>query len=357
VAEKDSSFQERSEEATPKRREDARKDGQVARSMEVNSAAVLTGTLGALLVAGSWMRENILLFMQSTFLQVGSPDVSQHTVPALMTDGAILLLKVVSPVALGALVMGILANVGQFGFLVSSKQIEPDFGKLSPLKGLKKIFSMRTLMEAIKSVLKVAMTGLCIYLVLRATLPTLLDLVFESPIGIFHGVAAVGWKLLYAALAMLFALAIADFVFQRFDHSKQLRMTHQEIKEERKQSDGDPLLKSRQRGLAIEAAYNRMISDLPTADVVLTNPTTYAVALKYDADRHHAPFVVAKGKRLMAERIKAIAAEHSIPVIENKPLARRLFTLCDVGAVVPGELYKAVAEVLAFVFRQRRRQA
>jgi flagellar biosynthesis protein FlhB len=357
MSDQQSSFQEKSEEATPKRREDARKEGQVARSMEVNSAAVLTGTLGAFLIAGTWMRERLVEYMHDTFAMVAHAPVNMHTVPKLLEDAAILVLMVVGPVALGALVMGIIANVGQFGFLVSGKQLEPRFDKLSPLKGLKQMLSMRTLVELIKNVFKVSFIGLGIYLVLKKKLPTFLDLVFESPIRIFEITAAAGWTLLSAALVLMFFLAIADFLFQQFDHSKQLRMTHQEVKEERKQTDGDPLIKSRQRGLAQETAYNRMIRDLPTADVVLTNPTTLAVALKYKPGEDRAPRIIAKGKRLMAERIKSIAAEHDIPVIENKPLARRLFAICDVGSTVPGELYRAVAEVLAFVFRQRRKSA
>jgi flagellar biosynthetic protein FlhB len=254
-------------------------------------------------------------------------------------------------------VAGLLTNLGQVGLLFSAKPLNPNWGRLNPIKGIAQLFSLRSLMELGKSLAKVSLVGLAVWMVLRREVPLLRQLVFNQPSELLPALGAGALRLTGWVLAMLLALALLDVTFQRWDLSRRLRMSVKEIREELKQTEGDPLLKRRQRGIQLETAYNRMIRELPSADVVVTNPVHLAVALSYKGGAMRAPRVLAKGRRLVAERIKEIARQHGIPVIEDKPLARALFKACAVGDEIPGELYRAVAELLAFVYRLKRRSA
>lgn len=351
MADEQQSGQERTEQATPKRLSDARLEGQVARSMEVNSAAVLGAASLALWLSGPWMFEQLRLEMGRRILQVPRLEIDADGLVRLLTESAVLLLKLTAPVLLSVAVAGLLANLLQVGPLITGKPLMPQASRINPLKGLKNLVSARSLAELVKSLLKIVLVGVAVGLVLQASWPTLRLLSTAQPAQVLGEVSSTVLRVLASALAMLLVLALGDFLFQRWNHSRQMRMTLQEIKEERKQTDGNPQVKGRLRGLQMEAAYNRMIRDLPTADVVVANPIHLAVALKYDPDRMRAPKVVAKGRRKLAERIKALAREHGIPVVENKPLARGLFKTCDVGMEIPADLYRAVAELLAFVWR------
>ncbi len=357
MAEARESFQERTEEATPKRREDARREGQVARSMELNSSAVLLMSLVSLLVSGSWMIQQLRSYLGASFRDATVLQLSAEGLREILAQSALVLLLVSAPLMLSVLAAGLLANIGQVGFLVSTKTLEPRLDKLNPIKGLRTLFSARSLAELVKSLLKIASVGLIVWLVLKSELPRFLLLIHDAPEQIMVQVAWALARLMGWALLLMLVLTVFDVAFQRWDFSRQLRMTVQEVKEERKQTEGDPSLKSRIRGLQLETAYNRMLADLPRADVVITNPIRLAVALKYEAERNRAPLVVAKGKRKMAERIRQVAREHGVPVVENRPLARALFRACEVGVEIPGELYRAVAEVLAFVLNMKRRSA
>ena len=357
MAEARESFQERTEEATPKRREDARREGQVARSMELNSSAVLLMSLVSLLVSGSWMIQPLRSYLGASFRDATVLQLSAEGLREILAQSALVLLLVSAPLMLSVLAAGLLANIGQVGFLVSTKTLEPRLDKLNPIKGLRTLFSARSLAELVKSLLKIASVGLIVWLVLKSELPRFLLLIHDAPEQIMVQVAWALARLMGWALLLMLVLTVFDVAFQRWDFSRQLRMTVQEVKEERKQTEGDPSLKSRIRGLQLETAYNRMLADLPRADVVITNPIRLAVALKYEAERNRAPLVVAKGKRKMAERIRQVAREHGVPVVENRPLARALFRACEVGVEIPGELYRAVAEVLAFVLNMKRRSA
>lgn len=357
MADGQQSAQERTEQATSKRVEDARLDGQVARSMEVNSAAVLGAASLSLWFAGPWIFEELRLELGRRVLQIPRLDIDALALTNLLRESAILLLKLTAPVLLTVAAAGLLANIVQVGPLITAKPLMPDASRINPMKGIKNLFSARSLAELVKSLLKIALVGLAVGLVLKASWPVFRLLSATQPPEILSIVGGTVMRVLASALAMLLVLALADFLFQRWNHAKQLRMTVQEIKEERKQTDGNPQVKGRLRGLQMEAAYNRMIGELPTADVVVTNPTHLAVALRYDPQGMRAPKVIAKGRRKLAERIKAIAREHGIPVVENKPLARGLFKACDIGMEIPSDLYRAVAELLAFVWRTSGRKS
>ena len=357
MADEQQQFQERTEEATPKRRQDARLEGQVARSMEFNSAAVLGAGMIALALSGPWMLRGIQQYMTRIYALPADLLVDTRTVPELLFQFGQQLVILLSPLMLAVMVAGVGSNLAQVGALFTTKTVEPKWSRLNPIKGIGNLFSARSLVELVKSLLKVGLVGLVVYLFLSRRLPEFLQFGYLEPERAGSLLAFSLLQMTAWALSLLLVMAVADFAWQRFDTSRQLRMTVQEVKEERKQTDGDPLIKGKLRNLQLQTAYNRMIADLPGADVVVTNPIHLAVALKYDPATMRAPRVIAKGRRKVAQRIKDLARENGIPVVENVPLARGLFKACDVGMEVPGELYRAVAELLAWVFRSRERRS
>jgi flagellar biosynthetic protein FlhB len=251
-------------------------------------------------------------------------------------------------------VLGVIAfatNVAQIGFKITPKAMEPKFDKLNLVNGFKRLFALRSLVDMIKNVLKVAIIGYVAYKTIQGEF----DSFFLLPNMTIPELAGVMGKLsLVLGVkigAVVFVIAVLDYMYQRYEFEKSIRMSRQEVKEEHKETEGSPQLKARVRQVQREMSRKRMMQAVPTADVVLTNPTHLAVALKYDPEEMSAPYVVAKGARLIAQRIKELAHKHDIPVIEDKPLARALFKACDVGDLVPANLYRAVAEVLAYVYR------
>jgi len=353
----DESFQEKTQEATPKRREDARQEGQVARSMELASAAVLGAALGFFLLFGGWMQERLGTYARERFTLPARPALDLDNAPDLLVEAGAQALWVLGPLlaVLGA--AALLAHGGQVGLLLTGKPLKPDWGRVNPLKGLAQMFSLRSLTELVKSLLKVGLVGLVAWAVVARELPAFQALVFAQPADILPALGSAVLRLTGWVLALLLVLAAGDVLFQRWDLSRRLRMSVQDIRDELKQTEGDPQLKRRIRGIQLETAYNRMLRELPRADVVVANPIHLAVALRYDPATMRAPVVLAKGRRLVAQRIKELAREHGIPVVEDKPLARSLFKACSVGEEIPGELYRAVAELLAFVYRMKRRSA
>jgi flagellar biosynthetic protein FlhB len=261
-------------------------------------------------------------------------------------------LKLVGPIVLGIMLVGVVSNVGQFGFLLSGHAIEPQLSRVNPLDGFKRIFSMRTLVELAKTVAKVAIVGFFAWQALQDKGPLLVSLADMQAGAAGYAVSGAVMEVVWKVAAAFVVIALADFIYQRWFYERSLRMSKEEIKEEMKQSEGNPHIRARLRQRARALARQRMMQQVPTADVVITNPTHFAVAIKYESGME-APKVIAKGERLIAQQIKKIAREHNVPTVENKPLAQALFKACQVGQSVPPELYKAVAEVLAFVYRMR----
>ncbi|MGH7443070.1 MAG: flagellar biosynthesis protein FlhB, partial [bacterium] len=263
------------------------------------------------------------------------------------------MLLVAGPMLLGALVIGVASNVMQFGFLFAPEALSLKWENLSPARGFERIFSRRSAVELFKSFIKIGVVGTVAWTCVSGKVPVLMTLMDTDLAVFFSTVASVTATLiLRVGLAML-TLALLDFFYQRWEYEESLKMSKQEIKDEHRQMEGDPMVKARIRRLQQEAARRRMFADLPNADVVITNPTHLAVALKYDGTSMDAPVVLAKGARLMAARIKAIAAENGIPVMENKPLARALYRSVPVGAAVPNAFFSAIAEVLAYVYQAK----
>ena len=348
-------FQEKTEQATPKKRSEARKKGQVGKSREIPSVAVLLAGLSTLHLFGAYMYNHIRSLMQDTFSMIAAPNLS---LPEFLAFGNIVMERfiiVVLPVMIAVFVTAFLSNVLQVGWLLSWESVTPKLSKISPIKGIQKLFSKQTLMELFKSLAKLALVGVIAYLTIKGEMDRLPSLADMEVQGILLYVLKVAFKIfIRVSMAMIF-LALLDYAFQKWQYEQQLKMTKQEVKEEFKRTEGDPLIKSRIRKIQYEVAKRRMMQEVPKADVVVTNPVHLAVALQYDSAEMSAPTLLAKGAGAVAERIKALAKEHDIPVVENRKLAHKLFKMVEIGNEVPSLLYQAVAEVLAYVYQLKKK--
>lgn len=348
---------EKTEPATAKKLDDARKEGQVARSKELGNSFMLIGLFLFLKIGISYISEHILEFISyfinkaPDVVKIWNGNITPKVFSDLISEGILKLVITILPLLLMAIVIALVAEIIQVGWMVTTKPLQPKFSKLNPLKGFKRIFSMNSLVELLKSLLKIGAIAYVVYSTLRdqwGLLLRLYEVSLAEAIGIVGKVTIdLGLKI----AIIYFVVAVADYIYQRWKFSRDMRMTKKEVKDEMKSSEGDPQIKGQIRQRMREASRRRMMQDLPTADVVITNPTHYAVALKYDTNISEAPFVVAKGQDYLAQRIKEIAKENDIEIVENKPLARSLYANCEVGGVIPNELYQAVADVLAFVYK------
>jgi len=349
--------EEKTEEPTQKRLEDARLEGNLPRSVELSSSMVLFTGVVALYFFGSvmWNRmEEVgrFLFNYAVEIDLGPHNLRQYTEAA-----AVFLLQVMGPLFLLLMVVGILTGVAQSGPNLSLKPLVPKASKMDPFKGLKRLFaSTRALVELLKSIFKVVAVAILATWTISGMFGDYILLLDQEVGQIFGYLMKQIFALSIRIALVLLAMSILDYIWQRHQHFKQLRMSRHEVKEERKQQEGDPMIKSRIRSIQMEAARKRMMQDVKEADVVITNPVTLAVALKYDQHSMRAPTVVAKGARLVAEKIKEIARANDIPIVENKPLAQILFKTVEVGTEIPAHLYKAVAEVLAYVYRLKNKK-
>jgi flagellar biosynthetic protein FlhB len=260
-------------------------------------------------------------------------------------------LKTVAPIVAAVMVAGVVANVGQVGFAYNLQPLAPDLTRIDPIKGFARMFSARSFMELMKSLAKVSILGCVAWTFLRNQAGTVVALGTLSQDEAARTAGDLIWQLAIRVCSVILVIASIDYIYQRQQFEKSIRMTKQEVKEEFKRSEGDPKIRGAIRQRQREMSRRRMMQDVPTSDVVITNPTHYAVALKYDSQTMAAPVVVAKGQRLVAQRIKDIARKHHVPLVENKPVARALFASAEIGDSVPVELYQAVAEILAFVYR------
>jgi flagellar biosynthetic protein FlhB len=345
---------DRTEKATPKRREEARKKGQVARSAELNSAVVLLAGITLVLLSSGHMLSLLsgnaaYLFEQAHLLRADNLGGLRELVGFNLT----LLGKALAPLLVAIFIAGLAANVIQVGFHASTEALAFRFDKLNPITGAKRFFNKRTGFELIKNLLKIALITLIAFTTVRGRMAELL----ATPILPLPVITALGKSsfavLMFKLLLLLLLLAAIDWAFQKWQHEENLKMSRVETKQELKDVEGDPQIKARMRAIQLETARRRMLADVPTADVVVTNPDHLAVALKYEVGEA-APRVVAKGRNHLAEVIKKIARQARVPVLENKTVARALFRQVKLGAVVPESLYQAVAEILAYVYRLRK---
>lgn len=345
----------RTEAPTPRRRTEARERGQVARSAELSSAVVVLTGLVSLSVFAAGISRTLGEF---TARMLGGRDAGALAEVDVATAGrasAAALLWSAGPVLAAVALASLAANVLQVGLLVTTHPLEPSLDRLNPLRGLSRLASGRTLVQLALNLVKLLTVGWLIYGLLGSRAG---DVMASLGLG---GAAQLAWMARTAydfalrVALLLFVLAILDYVWQRFRFERDLRMTKEEVREEMRRMEGDPLLKQRRRQLQMKLAVQRLRRDVPRADVVVTNPTELAIAIRYDAVTMAAPKVVAKGADYMAQRIREIAAEHHIPIVERKPLAQALFKAVEAGQEIPPTFYKAVAEILAYVYELARR--
>ena len=350
---------EKTEPATSKKLQDARNEGQVAKSQELNSALSLIALFIMLKIFISYIGDNLFQIFALIYNKI--PDIIDESIGGMtpylaamvVNNTLIVILKILAPVFIIGFLVALLSNIFQVGWKVTGKPMKPKFSKLNPLSGFKRIISKDSMFELLKSIAKVGVITYVAYTSIRGHQDELF-LVYDIPL--LQVVLLVGSIVLDAGLkiSMVYlVLGLADWFYQKHKFKEEMKMTKQEVKDEYKNTEGNPEIKGRQRSRMREASQRRMMQNLPSADVVITNPTHYAVAIRYDASQYSAPIVVAKGEDFLARKIKDAAKEHQIEIVENKPLARMLYANVDVGEEVPPELYQAVAEVLAFVYSLR----
>lgn len=342
---------EKTEKATPKKREDERKKGKVSKSQDVNTAILLLLSFVTLAIFGSSMKEGMTSVYRHSFTEYIHWELTPETVMLVFTEVVIEVAKVLAPVMLVAVIAGVASNLMQFGFLFTTEPLKFDLKKIDPIQGAKRIFSIRALVELLKSLLKIVFIGVITFAFIwvhKDEMMMLSQKNVDSALGFFGQVTITMG--IAATIALLF-LAVLDFAYQKFDFEKNLRMSKQDIKDEHKNVEGDPLIKSKLKEKQRQMAMQRMMSDVPTADVIITNPTHYSIAIKYDEDKASAPYVVAKGVDQVALKIREVAKAHDIMTVENRQLARGLYEVIEIGGLIPEQFYQAVAEVLAYVYR------
>ena len=344
---------QKTEDPTPKRLEESRKKGQVAISREINNWMMLFA--GTILVAGLAIPVfGDLSQLLKAYIEQAStlPGGIEGIALVLKTTYKEVLFTLLLPFAI-LILIAFLSPFVQVGPLFAPEAIKPDFSKVSPIKGFSRLFSMRSLMEFAKGILKLAMIGVVGVVILYPYFGQIEHFVgLPMPLLLQELRSLVIW-LMIGVLIVLLIIAVIDLVYQRAEHTKKLRMTKQEVKDEYKQTEGDPHVKAKLRQLRAERARQRMMQAVPSADVVITNPTHYSIALKYDPNAMEAPKCVAKGVNEVALRIRELAKEHGIELYENKPLARSLYDVVEIDEFIPIEHYKAVAEIISYVFKKQ----
>ncbi|OFW35247.1 MAG: flagellar biosynthesis protein FlhB, partial [Candidatus Aquicultor primus] len=330
---------ERTEKATPKRKRETRNKGQIARSTEINSAFIIIAILLAMRNLGQTAFEGITDLMRYFLQSPASFDMNEQILSALLLNLSIFFAKNLLPVIVVGAVVGLVASFAQVGFLFTAKPLVPDFKKINPISGLKRLFSPRAFVELFKSSVKIIVVGYVSYSVIAGNFENMINLINLDVWQMLVVLGSIAYEIGIKTGIALLIIAIFDYAYQRYSHNKSIMMTKKEIKEEYKQAEGDPQIKAKIKHQQMEMSMKRMMQAVPNADVIITNPTRLAIALKYDQANMGAPKVIAKGQRLVAERIRALAKEHTIPIVEDKPLAQALFKSVDVDQEIPADLY------------------
>lgn len=347
---------DKTEKATPKKQEETRKKGEVAKSREIPSVAVLLAGLATFTIFGSYISDSVLLIMKTGFSNITIQDFTVVDFVQFAQRIVRQFLLTLAPLLVAIFLAAVFSNVLQVGFLLSGEPIKPKFSKLNPMKGFGRMFSKQSLMEAVKSILKLTIVSVIAYAAIKEEMKNALVLGDMPIISIISYTSYVTFKIFLKCTLAMVVLAIIDYAFQKWEFENKNKMSKQEIKDENKRTDGDPQIKARIRSIQMEMARKRMMQDVPDADVVITNPTHLAVALKYDSTMA-VPKLLAKGAGKIAERIKALAKDHDIPVVENKELARNLYQWVEIGQEIPPTLFQAVAEILAYIYKLKGRYA
>jgi flagellar biosynthetic protein FlhB len=344
-------LEDKTEEATPRKRQEAREEGRVARSVELNSALILLAALIIIRASGPMMVNTLRDLIIDSLGKFPTHDLTISDVSSGLVQLLLRIGPAIAPLIFGVMVIGFVANVVQVGLHISGKALQFKGERLNPLSGVARMFSMQAGVELVKSIAKITIIGFIVYSFIRDKYTEIASLAGASYYTTCAKIGGLTWQILLRAAAALFVIAALDYMFQRHQLEKSIKMTKQEVKEDVKRSEGDPHIKGKIRQKQREMSQRRMMAEVPKADVVITNPTHFAVALKYDSERGGAPIVLAKGKDYIAQKIKAIAEENKIPIVENVQLARSLYASVEIGDEIPSNLYQAVAEVLAYVYR------
>ncbi|MBN1554648.1 MAG: flagellar biosynthesis protein FlhB [Phycisphaerae bacterium] len=347
---------DRTEKPTPERLRKARKEGQVAQSQEVSSALITIIVVVVLAVLAPNMGKAFYTMVTQGISAAAEGPSGGEVFKRYFHLQASEALVQMAPLLVVCGLMSCFSSVIVSGLTYSPKVLKLDWSKINPAKGVKNVISLQSLMRLFMAILKMTVIGIICYLYLNENISTMLELRWASPVRAAAGIASLIFGLMVRVCVMLLIIAGIDYVFQKWNLMKKLRMTKQEVKEERKQYEVAPEIKGRIRQIQYEMVRKRMLQDVPTADVVVTNPTHYAVALKYDMEAMDAPIVVAKGPDELAKRIKDIAREHQVPIIERPVLARALYSACEIGHPIPSNLFVAVAEVLAMIYKLRKKR-
>jgi flagellar biosynthetic protein FlhB len=348
--------EEKVEEATPKRREEFRERGQVVKSPDLVAALMLLfGTL-ILYIFGGYLFNGLLKCGQMIFSNLGNLHLTVENLPRYAVESVVWLLTLLSPFLIGLVVVAIGANLLQAGVIFSATPITPDIERINPVAGFQRLFSIRAFVHLLMNIFKVSIVFGLVYYTLADQAPQILALMEGETRQIFMFTSACFFNLTFRVSLALLILALIDFGFQFWQHEQEMRMTKQELKEEFRSMEGDPMVRARRRSIHRQLAMQRMLSAVPKADVVITNPTHVAVALQYDHSSDRAPVVVAKGKGFVAEKIRNLAMENGVFLYPDPPLARSLHDAVEVGQEIPADFYKAVAEILAFVFRAQNKE-
>ena len=343
----------KTEEPTEKKLSDARRKGSVAQSQEIKHWAILIGGTAMLVFMAPFMAQGVRDVGLPFIERPHSLAIETGHLRGLFIDTVMDVGQILAPLFGMMVILAIAANVGQFGFTASTEKIKPDFSKINLLKGVKKIFSAKGVVEFVKGIIKLMLVATVAF-GLASPLLTDIQLIPQLPfIGSLERIHEIAILLTAGTVVVMTVLAIIDFVYQKYSFTKQMRMTKQEVKDESKQQEGDPQVKARIRAIRMERAKERMMQAVKDADVVITNPTHFAVALKYDMGEMEAPVCIAKGVDHLALAIRIEAKEHDVPIVENPPLARALYDTVELDEEIPTEYFTAVAEVIGFVMRQR----
>lgn len=343
----------KTEDPSQKKLDDARLKGQVAQSKEIGIWLILLMITLIIGVGAGPLFTAMKDYLKIYFEQAGQMPSGVGGLGVLLTD---MFLHTLGFVAIPFILLMAAAYLGSFvqvGFLVAPEVIKPELSKISILKGFKRLFSMKSIVEFIKGIIKISVIGIVTYMVIKPYMGAIEHTINQTMGVLLEDILSLTMKLMMTIVVIFFFVAILDLLYQRWEFNKQMRMTKQEVKDEYKQTEGDPYVKGKLKQLRMDKARIRMMANVPKADVVITNPTHFSIALQYDAEKSDAPVVIAKGVDELALRIREVAKEHDIILYENPPLARSLYDLVDLDEAIPPELYKAVAEVITFVYQKK----
>ena len=346
--------EEKTEEPTPKKKRDVRKKGEVAKSKDLSAAVNLVAMVMLFSFGSHYIMEKICSMLEGFYADFLSLSVGKDEVSVLTIKFISEFFVIISPIFVVALISGLIINYFQVGFLIAPEALKFKPERLNPIEGFKRIVSKKALVELSKSLVKIVMVGAVSYIFISGQIETLVEILYMDATKGYKEIISLFVALSVRVSAIFLVVAVLDYVFQRYEFQERIKMSKKEVKDEHRQTEGDPHLRAKLKEKQKEFSVNRMIKEVPDSTIVITNPTRLAIALKYEHKMHAAPVITAIGAGFLAERVREIAEENEVPIIENKPVAQAIYRKCEVGDEVPVELYQAVAEILAVVLKMKK---